>query len=104
MSKQLSIFEPYPNSPGFKRRDTSKKAAVKIRRRAFTIQDQLKALFAAGNKYTADEAGAILGISPFSCRPRCTELAEQGLIRDSGHRRLNASGVSAIVWVGTGFE
>lgn len=59
----------------------------------------LKAIAAAGRVgLTADEAAALEGLSPLSTRPRCTELAEAGLIRDAGERRRNASGRNAVVW------
>ena len=48
---------------------------------------------------TADEAAAKLGLTPFTARPRCTELNKLGKIMDSGLRRENESGRRAIVWV-----
>jgi predicted ArsR family transcriptional regulator len=51
---------------------------------------------------TADEIAAALGRSQFTVRPRCSELLARGLIRDSGVRRENLSGRSAIVWVAAG--
>jgi hypothetical protein len=35
----------------------------------------------------------------WSIQPRTSELRRKGLIRDSGKRRQNATGKSAIVWV-----
>jgi len=54
---------------------------------------------AGGNGLSADRAAARLGLSPLSVRPRCTELAQAGTIKDSGLRTRNDSGRSAIVWV-----
>jgi len=48
---------------------------------------------------TADEIAAALKHSPFTIRPRVTELQKMGQIRDSGQRRANVSGRNAIVWV-----
>ncbi len=48
---------------------------------------------------TADEIARWLGMSPLSVRPRCTELARTGAIRDSGRRRRNEQGNRQIVWV-----
>jgi len=39
-----------------------------------------------------------MGKSNLSIRPRITELVLQGRIFDTGERRRNASGKSAIVW------
>lgn len=91
----------YPNSPGFKRGETSAEAAQTVLREVGRLQLavllEIRRAGAAG--LTADEAGFNLGLSPFSARPRCTELSRQGQIRDSGDRRANISGRRAIVWV-----
>ncbi|MGD9539065.1 MAG: hypothetical protein AB7P52_17670 [Alphaproteobacteria bacterium] len=50
---------------------------------------------------TADECAVRLKLSPFTTRPRCTELKEAGLIKDSGRRRKNRSGHGATVWEAT---
>jgi len=47
---------------------------------------------------TADEVAGRLGLSILSIRPRITELARLGKVRDSGERRRNGSGRKAIVW------
>lgn len=49
---------------------------------------------------TPEAAGGAgrLGLSILSVRPRITELARDGKVRDSGDRRHNASGKRAIVW------
>ncbi len=48
---------------------------------------------------TADEIAAALRRTPFTVRPRCSELLRKGLIADSGRRRENVSRRSAIVWI-----
>jgi hypothetical protein len=48
---------------------------------------------------TADEIAYALKQTAFTVRPRCTELREAGLIKDSGRRGKNTSGRNAIVWV-----
>jgi hypothetical protein len=67
---------------------------------AATVRDEvrrhLEQIAPAGA--TADELAGVLKHSPFTTRPRCTELRAMGLIRDSGDRRLNSSGRRAIVW------
>lgn len=47
---------------------------------------------------TADECAGRLGVSILAVRPRVTELSRLGKLRDSGTRRANNSGRSAIVW------
>lgn len=47
---------------------------------------------------TADEIAYILKYSILTVRPRVSELNKMQLIVDSGLRRLNTSGRSAIVW------
>jgi hypothetical protein len=61
------------------------------------ILDKLRSL--GGQGATADELAQLLRRSPFTTRPRCTELQSFGQIHDSGQRRKNASGRNAIVWV-----
>lgn len=80
---------------------TSVAAAEALQPDAQTLRAEvLRAIRAAGPEgLTADEAAARLRLSPFTTRPRCTELRGAGLIVDSGRRRANASGRAAIVWV-----
>lgn len=89
--------EVYPSRPGWKKRDTSKAAAVAITPRAGTLREQVIAEIKRASG-TADEIAARLGLTPFACRPRCTEAAKLGLVEDAGIRRSNISGKSAIVW------
>lgn len=46
---------------------------------------------------TADEIALRLGSTPFAIRPRVTELKQAGRVVDTGARRSNLSGRSAIV-------
>lgn len=48
--------------------------------------------------HTVDEVCAIAERPRYSLQPRFTELRKKGLIRDTGARRVNASGATAIVW------
>ena len=102
MSDTLDLFS-YPISPGAKVGGTSLEAADSMKPTASTLRASCFAelRFAAGYDnagYTADEVAALLGESVLSCRPRFSELHALGLIRDTGERRLNASGRRAIVW------
>lgn len=95
---QLSFnFDKYPNSPGWKKDGTSRDAARKMKRTANTLRDQvLEAL--RHEAMTSDECAAAIGKTPFSIRPRVTELAKLGLIEETEVRRLNDSGSLATVW------
>jgi hypothetical protein len=90
----------YPTAAGWKGRDTSEAAAQHIEAsgRAPTLRERARDLFKAGRRMTADEAAAALHESILSVRPRISELARLGVIRDTGERRLNSSGVRAVVW------
>lgn len=98
--KQLNIFEInrlYPNSPGWKARATSKRAASAARGRKTEVQNRILVLLRA-RPMTADEIAEHLGESILYIRPRVTELSMLDRIEDSGERRKNISGQSAIVW------
>ncbi|WP_051448267.1 hypothetical protein [Bradyrhizobium sp. WSM1417] len=51
--------------------------------------------------FTADEVAAHLKFSPFSARPRISDLHQVGLIRKTSERRRNRSAMTASVWVAT---
>ena len=88
----------YPEHPGSKERDTSHDAADAIAERAPQLRGRALAVLERSNGLTADEVAGKLGLSILSIRPRITELARAGKVRDSGARRTNASGRKAIVW------
>jgi predicted ArsR family transcriptional regulator len=91
----------YPARPGYRDRGTSIAAARRVARDAATLREKVLAEIRSSSTtsgLTADEVAARLALSPFSIRPRVTELMHRGLIVDSGLRRKNASGRSAIVW------
>lgn len=48
--------------------------------------------------HTVDEVCTLVGLPRYSLQPRFTELRKAGVIRDTGSRRRNVSGASAIVW------
>lgn len=88
----------YPQHPGWKRTDTSLAAATAVKFTANTLRASvLHALRAYGNM-TADECAELLRADKLSIRPRFSELHNMGKIRDTGDRKKNASGRSAIVW------
>jgi hypothetical protein len=94
----------YPDAPGHRGIDTSIEAAEHIASHSGRLQKLALATIreAGAAGLTALELAARLQVDRFSIQPRTTELKRLGLIRDSGQRRQNPSGVNAIVWVATG--
>ena len=95
MDNQFSLH--FPHTPGFKREGTSREAAEKMAPRAATLRHRILMVLASGPR-TADETASLLNESVLAVRPRFTELQELGEIEDTGTRRLNQSGRSAMVW------
>ena len=91
----------YPNAPGHRGIDTSMEAADDIAPKLGRLQFQVVTAIesARENGMTGDEVAARLGVERWSVRPRTSELRRKGVIRDSGRRRANTSGRSAIIWV-----
>ncbi len=91
----------YPERAGFKEPTTSRDAAEKVNPTVRTLRDQvLNAMrIAWPSGLTAVEAAAKLGRSELSIRPRLSELRKMEAIEPTAARRLNASGMSATVWV-----
>ncbi len=58
----------------------------------------LRTLYNHPENLTVDQTCAVTKRPRYSLQPRFTELRDMGLIRDTGERRLNASGASAKVW------
>jgi len=90
----------YPTTPGFKTSGPSSDAAQAIAPVVPRLRDRvLSAITAAGAAgLSADEAAAAIGASVLSVRPRVAELHRTGLIRATGARRRNASGLTATAW------
>lgn len=92
------IFRPVQfGDPQYKRRDTAKDAAASMKDSAPILRDKCYKYLLAFPA-TADEVAAALNKTVLAVRPRISELANAGLIEDSGERRKNSSGRSAIVW------
>jgi predicted HTH transcriptional regulator len=94
---QPSLNFKYPNRPGYRNRSTSEDAADAIAPQAESLRNKCYRMLQA-KPMTADECAEMLGESPFTIRPRITELAKQNKIVDSGERRVNRSMRKAIVW------
>lgn len=92
-SDQLDIFT-YPRRAGYTEGTTSKGAAEAIEAsgKATTLRERVEAFFRRGHLATADEVAAALGVSPFSARPRVTELYSLGVIERTGHVNPSANG------------
>lgn len=96
MSEQLDIFS-YPDAPGFKARETSRAAAEAIAPHALSLRarvyDELKK-----GPGSPEQLAKRLREPVMNIRPRCSQLAAKGLIKDSGTRAKAMGGRQAIVW------
>ncbi len=90
----------YPAAPGWKATttETSREAAALERMPAGVLREQAERILQRFENCTADEAATLIGVSPLAIRPRFSELVAQGKAEDSGVRRRNASGKSAVAW------
>ena len=87
----------YPGTPGYQLSETSHAAAKQIQSTAQTLKAAcLVTLMSAAR--TADEVAELLGEDILSIRPRIAELKRAGKVFDTGLRRANRSGKSAVVW------
>jgi hypothetical protein len=88
----------YPIQAGFKERGATSEAAAKAieptcARLGIRVLQALRE-----HPRTADEVAETIGETILAVRPRVSQLYRQGIIRKSGDRRLNASGLGAHVW------
>jgi DNA-binding MarR family transcriptional regulator len=75
--------------------DTSKEAA---KLNTTFLQHQVLLTLIKEGPMTAEQVSEFTGISQQSLTPRFRPLVEKGLIMDTGERRKNRSGRSAILW------
>ena len=79
----------YPREAGWKEEIVSRGNARYGKVRFARMQAMVLELYRSGFTGTADEAASALGISPFSARPRCSELVALGklekIARDDSH-------------------
>ena len=87
----------YPDRPGHRHTDTSIAAALSLALEVKSLREQCLNQLRFWGPQTADEVADRLKLSILSIRPRITELKRMGLIRDTGHRRLNRSAKYAAV-------
>jgi len=91
----------YPEGPGWRDNEASIAAAEAVAPDTASIRDRvLRAIAGAWltGGLTADEAAARLALTPFTVRPRVTELRIMGKVVDSGLKRRNESTLLATVW------
>jgi predicted ArsR family transcriptional regulator len=87
----------YPVAPGYKKEGTSQIAAGRTRGRAVILREAVLQALRTGDM-TADECAKAINETPFSVRPRFSELLKLGKIETTGARRKNESGHTADVW------
>lgn len=93
------MTEAYAGQPGFKTEGTSADAARAMTSTAKTVRLSILKIMEQSEGWTTDEMAGALGLNILTVRPRFSELAAEGRIKDSGARRENVSGHNAIVWV-----
>jgi len=71
----------YPETAGWKDDTVSKDNAIEGGARFSRMQKRVLDLFMGGFVGTADDVAGRLHLSPFSSRPRCSELVKLGEIR-----------------------
>lgn len=86
----------YPDSPGWKELEVSRANAKAGARRFTRMQGVVLALYENGFVGTADDAADRLHLTPFSVRPRCTELVKQGVLEK---KRIDRSMPGRHAWV-----
>lgn len=92
------MIAEYPNHPGAKVDGTSQEAAEAMTPAAPTLRQRILRVFQVRPELTTDEAAAILDETVLAVRPRFSELRKMGKIMPTGQRKLNESGMTAIVW------
>lgn len=87
----------YPLAPGFKVSGGTSEAAAPPRREMSRLQLLVVGALAKIGPSTSDEIAEYLTISPFSIRPRLSELRALGAVVMTGETRTNHSGKRADV-------
>lgn len=92
MNQPQLDFTRYPKRAGYTDTGTSKEAADTIEGSGRAANLRAAVLrFYADNQGTADECAAALGESPFSIRPRVSELLTQKILHRTGARRPSSN-------------
>jgi hypothetical protein len=101
MDNDNDLFAEYPHAPGHRGVDTSIAAAEALRPKLGRLQTLVLGAIRNAGEFglTADECCDVLEQDRWTVQPRTSELRLRRLIADSGRRRKNKTGKSAIVWV-----
>jgi hypothetical protein len=78
--------------------DTSKEAAAEISPHVSRLESLVLDAIRYSDGLTDEEGQERLSLSGNTYRPRRSSLADKGLVRDSGDRRINSSGRKAASW------
>ena len=95
MGAIMDLFE-YPNTPGYRHRETSKEAAANVSN-VSDLHAQIIGVLSQ-HCFTVYELADFMDMEFRKVQPRCSELAAQGRIIDSGVRRKTPYGRNAICW------
>jgi hypothetical protein len=94
----VSIYKgSYPQPPGYKARQTSRDAAAGIAPKAQSLRVRCYEALKE-RPGTAEDLAERLGAPVMNIRPRLSECANMGLIRDTGRRGPASGGQQAIIW------
>lgn len=97
-----SASERYPNRPGYRANapETSREAAEAIAPMARNHRDQILAVIkeAYPESRSSDQIASAIGLSPYSVRPRVSELQAAGKIERTDDRAKNEGGRSVVLW------
>ena len=97
-----SASDRYPNSPGYRQNapETSKEAAEAIAPMARNHRDQIFAILkgAYPDSRSSDQIAAEIGLSPYSVRPRVSELLAGGKVERTDDRTKNSGGRTVMLW------
>ena len=85
---------------GFQKQDTSYKAATQHKNNKLTLRQEVLQYFKNNPTLCVSSGTVALALYKDACQiqPRLTELANQGLIKDSGVRGQTKYGRSCILW------
>ena len=85
---------------GFQKQDTSYKAATQNKNNKLTLRQEVLQYFKNNPTLCVSSETVALALYKDACQiqPRLTELANQGLIKDSGVRGQTKYGRSCILW------